>query len=256
MEAKLKDGIFSCCRRLWQQWLLRFAVMGLLLLMGIGSPRPVAAHGGVVIDSGFTDDFEWLVSIDPYPLSVGQATITLLVFDLTTYEPVNNLQVALALAAPGTTRPCCNPAELSEPIPLTIDPQIYPGDYSAVIPLDQAGAWAMQFMVDGGNRSFTVVVPADVREAAPQVVAPAATPDLAATATVFAQNVQTARQQNSPVIISPLNGSNGMAAAVVTTPAPSMLLGVGWWLWGIAAIIPILMGWLLLRSPQQRDEDE
>ncbi|MEZ4734924.1 MAG: hypothetical protein R3E79_48135 [Caldilineaceae bacterium] len=243
----------------WERWLCRLGVIGLLLLPGMVSSRPVAAHGGVVIDSGFTDDFEWLVSIDPYPLSVGQATITLLVFDLTTYEPVNDLQVALALAAPGTTRPCCTPAELSEPIPLTIDPEIYPGDYSAVIPLDQKGDWAMQFVVEGGARSFTVVVPVEVQEAvAGQAAAPNVTPDIAATATAFAQNVGAARQQTSPIVVSPLIGSDakGMVAAVVTTPAPSALLGVGWWLWGIAAIIPILMGWLLLRSPQQRNEDE
>lgn len=251
----MKDRIFSCR---WSQWLFGIGITGLILLAGIVSTRPTAAHGGTVIDSGFTDHFEWLVSIDPYPLRVGSATITLLVFDVTTYDPVNDLQVTLYLAAPGTTRPCCNPAELREPIALTVDPQLYPGDYSAVINLDQPGDWALQFVTEGSDRSFTVIVPVQVKEAvAEQGGASVATPDVAATATVFAQNVQAARQQNSPLAVSPLAGSRSSEmAAAITTPAPSALLGLGWWLWGIAAFIPIVMGWLLLRSPQRQNEDE
>lgn len=260
LEVNLKDRIFSCCWKQWQpgQWLPWGGVLGVVLLMTMVSARPATAHGGVVIDSGFTNYFEWLVSIDPYPLSTGQATITLLVFDLTTYDPVNDLQVTLYRAAPGTTRPCCNPAELSPPIPLTIDPQLYPGDYSAVIPLDQAGDWALQFVVEGGERSFTVVVEAPVVAAPAGQSAPTVTPDVAATATVFAQNVQQARQQNSPLslasAVSPLaaDGSSAMVAAEVTTPRASTLLGLSWWLWGMAALIPIVMGWLLLRSPQRQ----
>lgn len=218
--------------------------------------RPASAHGGTVIDSGYTEHFEWLVSIDPYPLKVGQATITLLVFDLTNYDPVSDLQTTLYMAKPGTTRPCCDPAILSEPIPLVIDPQLYPGDYSAVITFDQAGDWAMQFVVEGEERSFTVVVSAQIKAAASgEGAAPAGTPDVAATATVFAQNVQQARQQNSPVDapVSPVVGGNPSqdSAFAITTPVPSFL-GLGWWLWGVAAIIPIVMGWLLLRSPNAR----
>lgn len=252
---------FVRSRRLrWDR--LGIGLVGLLLFLAALAPRPMTAHGGVVIDSGFTPHFEWLVSIDPYPITTGQATITLLVFDLTTYDPVNDLKPTVAMAAPGTTRPCCNPAELSTPIELTIDPQIYPGDYSAQITFDQPGEWALQFVVDGGERSFTVVVPMSVKEGVAQATSALATPDVAATATVFAQNVQTARQENSPLAApaSPLtlttSGANELTAAVVTMPEPVTFLGFGWWIWGIAALIPIGMGWLLLRSPQKQEEEE
>lgn len=241
------------------RWRLLIGLFCGLLLAGTAAPRPSVAHGGVVIDSGFTDHFEWLVSIDPYPLQTGQAMITLLVYDLTTYDPVNDLQVALYLAPPGTKRPCCNPTELSAPVPLVIDPQLYPGDYSSLITLAQPGDWALQFVVEGGDRSFTVVVPAPVVAAqAGSGVAPATgTPDVAATATVFAQNVQQARQQNSPLAgpDSPLI-TDSMAAATIDTQRSFTLLGLSWWLWGVAALVPIGMGWLLLRSPRQPDEEE
>lgn len=233
----------------------------LILLSALPAPRPVSAHGGVVIDSGFTPHFEWLVSIDPYPITTGQATITLLVFDLTNYDPVNDLQPTLALAAPGTTRPCCKPTELSTPIALTIDPQLYPGDYSTQITFDQPGEWALQVVVAGGERSFTVIVPVTVQTASEQAPSTLATPDAAATATVFAQNVQSARAQNSPLAApaSPLTttgGARDLTAAVVTMPTPATFLGFPWWLWAVAALIPIGMGWLLLRSPQKPDEEE
>jgi hypothetical protein len=245
---------------------LGVGLVGLLLFLAALAPRPVTAHGGVVIDSGFTPHFEWLVSIDPYPITTGQATITLLVFDLTTYDPVNDLKPTLAIAAPGTTRPCCNPTELSTPIELTIDPQVYPGDYSAQIALDQPGEWTLQFVAEGGERSFTVVVPVTVKAATEQAPSQAssvlATPDVAATATIFAQNVQAARQENSPLAAPPspltitTSGANDLTAAVVTMPTPATFLGFGWWLWGLAALIPIVMGWFLLRSPQKQDEEE
>lgn len=259
--------IVSCCllmqnrqqNRLWRvlcAWLL-----AIVLVAGVLWPQAAAAHGGVVIDSGFTDHFEWLVSIDPYPIETGQATLTLLVFDLATYDPVSDLAVTVLLAAPGTTRPCCNPADLSAPIPLVIDPQLYPGDYSEKINLDQPGEWALQFVVEGGERSFTVVVPVPVKAApAGPIDSALATPDVAATATVYAQNVAQARQQNSPlpgpVIPLTTTGSSDMAAAIINTPGPMLILGFRWWLWGFAALIPLIMGWLLLRSPQRHDDEE
>lgn len=250
----------SCCRT-GQQSAWRYGWVGLLcflLLASLGWPRPAAAHGGVVIDSGFTDHFEWLVTIDPYPLVTGQAMLTLLVYDLATYDPVSDLQVTVAMAPPGTTRPCCKPTELSAPIALVIDPQIYPGDYSERINLDQPGEWALQFVVDGGERSFTTIVLLPVKAApAGQVVSALATPDVAATATVFAGNVQAARQQNSPLAgpVSPLTTTVATESAAVNGAGPLMILGLRWWLWGIAALIPIFMGWLLLRTPQNEEDD-
>lgn len=241
-------------------WRLFFALLlCTTLLTSLLWSRPVTAHGGVVIDSGFTDHFEWLVSIDPYPIVTGQAMLTLLVYDLTTYDPVSDLTVTVALAPPGTTRPCCNPTELSAPIALVIDPQLYPGDYSERITLDQPGEWAVQFVVEGGDRSFTTVVTVPVRAAPPgQVVSPLTTPDVAATATIFAQNVQSARLQNSPLAgpLSPLTTTATAETAPPTTANPLLILGVPWWLWGLAALMPLVMGWLLLRRWPGAEDDE
>ena len=258
-EVVLKYRSSSCylMHRKWQQLfsLLLFAA----LLTSMLWPRPAVAHGGVVIDSGFTDHFEWLVSIDPYPIETGQAMMTLLVFDLATYDPVSDLQVTVALAPPGTDAPVLQPGRIERPDPVGDRPAIYPGDYSERINLDQPGEWALQFVVEGGERSFTTIVLVPVK-AAPvgQVLSPMATPDVAATATVFAGNVQAARQQNSPLPgpLSPLTTTVTTDMAAVTTAGPLMILGLRWWLWGIAALIPLVMGWLLWRTPQRQDDDD
>ena len=225
-----------------------------LLLSTVVGTQGIRAHGGVVIDSGFTNYFEWLVSINPYPVTTGEATITLLVFDVTTYDPVNDLRATLHPTSP-------TGEQLSAGVNLTIDPAIYPGDYSANIPLDQAGEWQLQFVVEGGDKSFEITVPVKV-VAAPvaQALGAEMTPDLVATATVFAQNVQLARQQNSPLpaLVSPLVLNNPVESvvAMMNTLAAAHLFGIAWWLWGLVAIIPIFMGWLLLRSPKQTTIDE
>ena len=252
-----RSGSCALIIRTWQQLFL--PLLFAVLLTSLLWPRSAVAHGGVVIDSGFTDHFEWLVSIDPYPIETGQTMITLLVFDLATYDPVSDLQVTVATAPPGTVRPCCEPTDLSAPIPLVIDPQLYPGDYSERINLDQPGEWALQFVVEGGDRSFTTIVLLPVRAApAGQVVSPVTTPDVAATATVFAGNVQAARQQNSPLpgSLSPLTTTAATDIAAVNAAGPLMIMGLRWWLWGIAALIPLVMGWLLLRTPQRQDDEE
>lgn len=236
------------------------ALVVVLLLLFANAPTS-SGHGGIVIDSGFTDDFEWLVSIDPYPTLMGQATMTLLVYQITTYEPVNDLTVTLNLAAPGTPRPCCQPENLTGPIDLIVDPQLYPGDYSNVVTFDQPGDWALQFVATvpetARTSSFEVVVPLTVNAtmggSQPIAITAVSTPDIDATATAFAQNVAEARQQNSPLpaAVSPLPSPAPEAAgASVAVVRPN------WWLWGGLGLIPILLiGWLILRSPQQENED-
>ncbi len=230
-----------------------------LMILTLIDTRGLRAHGGVVIDSGFTDYFEWLVSISPYPVTTGEATITLLVYDIATYSPVNNLKVMLYATGPEASQ-----AELDQrgnSVDLIIDPAIYPGDYSENIPLDQIGEWRLQFVVEGADKSFEITVPVQVA-AAPLVEAPltAVTPDRAATATVFAQNIESARQQNSPLSapVSPLASNNPVedATTVMDILASANFLGIAWWLWGIVAVIPIIMSWLLLRSPGQTAIDE
>ncbi len=233
---------------------IRLICYAALLLATFVMQQRVRAHGGVIIDSGFSSHFEWLASINPYPVTTGEATITLLVYNIINYEPVNDLQVTLYMMGPDAVPP-------GDGVKLAIDPAIYPGDYSANIPLERAGEWQFRFVVEGGDRSFEVTVP--VKVAAASIAQPTevdATLDPAATATVFAQNVQLARQQNSPLpaLVSPLAQNNSAESAedTIKTVTSGRMLGIAWWLWGVIAIIPIMMGWLLLRSPRDTGSDE
>jgi len=246
------------CRRLYPRVV---GVLGLFLLLFCANSAIVEGHGGVVIDSGFTDDFEWLVSIDPYPMTMGDATLTLLVYQIATYEPVDDLKVTLNLATPDSPTVCCAAQHFSGEIDLVIDPELYPGDYSNVVPFDQPGEWALQFVVTvpagSRNQSFEVVVPLTVKGTRENSPAIAPTPleplNVAATATSFAQNVAVARQQNSPLAdpISPL-----------ATPLPAgadravIVINRAWWFWGGVGLLPIiLIGWLILRAIPGEDED-
>lgn len=229
------------------------AILGLVLMVTLIDTPHMYAHGGVVIDTGFTEHFEWLVSIDPYPTLLGQATVTLLVYDILTYEPVNELAVTLYMAAPDTPRPCCQPDVHTGPIALATDPEIYPGDYSNVVTFDQPGEWALQLLATAptaAEKSFAVVVPLTVNATmgGSQRIPITAenTPDTAATATVFAANVAAARQGNSPLSapVSPLPTPIPPAAGAETN----------WLLWGGAALLPlVLVGWLILGAgPRNR----
>ena len=236
---------------------LRLALLIALLVATI-QWHPALAHGGVVIDSGYTDHFEWLVSINPFPTLMGEAMLTLLIYDVVNYDPVNDAKVHAYLAAPDAPRPCCQPETHRGPIELLVDPALYPGDYSNTINLDQPGEWEMQFVVDAGDRSFTIVVPLTVNASMGgsepiAVDGPTVTPDVAATATVFAQNVAAARAQNSPLAvpdsplaqpISPLVNGDAQGSA-----APPAVRSNDWLLWGALAVLPIaLVGWWILRS--------
>lgn len=234
-------------RSLYQS--IRLVCYAALLLAIFVTPQRVRAHGGVIIDSGFSSHFEWLASINPYPVTTGEATITLLVYNITNYEPVNDLQVTLYVMGPDEFPP-------GDGVKLAIDPAIYPGDYSANIPLERTGEWQFRFVVEGGDRSFEVTVPVKVAAASvAQPIQDDATSDPAATATVFAQNIEIARQQNSPLSapVSPLSSNNPVenTTTVMDILSSANFLGIAWWLWGVVAVIPIIMGWFLLRSPGQ-----
>lgn len=253
-------------RKKYERRFLPFLLaLGILALMAM--PQRGKAHGGVVIDTGFTDHFEWLVSIDPYPTLMGEAMVTLLVYDIATYEPVNDLTVAAHPMAPAETQPCCAPTADAAPISLTIDPAIYPGDYSNLLPLDQPGEWSIRFVATApdsrSEQSFEVVVPLTVHASMGGSVRipieAAGTPDVEATATAFAANVNEARQSPSPLIAmnSPLTGTDGTAGEPAETIARQAFAvqaerGGNWLLWGGLGLIPILLiGWFTLRSNER-----
>lgn len=233
---------------------LPITCLAAILLALFAGSQAVYAHGGVIMDSGYTGYVEWLVSIDPYPVTTGEAMITLLVYDVTNYDPLNDLQATLYARGPGKVPPNVG-------VDLLIDPAIYPGDYSAKILLDQAGEWQLRFVVAGGEKSFEVTVLVQVAAAAlGQAPMADSTPNPAATATVFAQNVQLARQQNSPLAmpISPLAFNRPLSdtPSIIDTFVSVNFLGIPWWMWSVAIVIPLIIGWRLLRSPIPMDIDE
>jgi hypothetical protein len=241
-------------------------VLAWLVIWWVNPSGQAYAHGGSVIASGFTETYEWLVQVDPYPTTPGSTVITLLVFDLQTFQPVVDLQQAqLHLTPPGG-----KPGAQIEPVPLETDPAIYPGDYSAVVILDQTGDWQARFVTAGDTSlelSATIrVFPSPGSDAN---AAPASAPDAAVTATVFAQNVAEARstqtsaapgQSASPlgstgvsplvVQVSPLatGGGNAIAAGRANP------FGAAWRLWGALGLVPIaaLFAWAL--RPYREDE--
>jgi hypothetical protein len=241
-------------------------VLAWLVVWWVNPSGQAYAHGGYVIAGGFTETYEWLVAVDPYPTTPGSTVITLLIFDLQTYQPVVGLQQAqLHLTPPGG-----EPSAQIEPVPLETDPVVYPGDYSAVVILDQTGDWQARFVTAGDNPlalSATIRVFPDPGSDA--TAEPAGAPDAAATATVFAQNVAEARstqtsaapgQSSSPlgsagvsplvVQVSPLiTGGGNTFAAGRANP-----FGAAWRLWGALGLIPIaaLFAWAL--RPYREDE--
>lgn len=252
-------------------------ILWLILLFTVANRVPGQAHGGVVIDTGFTEHFEWLVSIDPYPTLLGEATLTLLAYDIATYEPMNDLTVTLYLAAPDAPRPCCQPENHEGPIELTIDPEIYPGDYSNVVTFDEPGEWALQFVATApepiSGKSFEVVVPLQIHAtmggSQPIAISADETPDIAATSTLFAQNVAEARQSNSPLVASspletPAQDGSSNSSSPETSPetspatdAPAVTTagGTNWLLWGGLGLIPIvLIGWFILGAGPRDNE--
>ncbi len=229
---------------------------------GAGQARPMLrplAHGGVVIDAGFTDAYEWLVALGPYPVTSGEAVVTLNVFDVDTGEPIRYLDATILLAPPGSS-PCCDASQHLGPVPLTTDPIAFPGDYSAIVPFDTAGKWAIQFTAAPTAQSaraqmLQVIVEFEVEARGDATALPPLGTPNAATATTFAGRVAEARRRldGTPVTIaSPLQATSPISvvpvddAKVVSPPRR-------WWLWGALLLVPVvaLAGWMLRESPDE-----
>lgn len=209
----------------------------------------VQAHGGAIIADGYTEQYEWLVAIDPFPTTPGQTVITLLIYDLKTYKPVTDVTAELYLAPPDSTAPCCQKGVASGPFVLTTDPVQFPGDYSTTLVLGKAGLWQAKFHGVAKSGSFDAltsftVQPGDGTYALNRGVISTPSP---ATATAFAQTVAAARPGQSPLATpAPVNqatsplllpGAGQSSAFSGRLAAP---FGRYWWLWGILACGPIV----------------
>jgi len=260
---------------------LRFSVLllALWLLPALIAPSAVRAHGGVIIDGDFTEEYEWLAAVSPYPATPGDTVITLLLYDLETYAPINGMDARLYLDPPE------DGARLG-PFNLLTDPEQYPGDYSNILDLTEEGDWGVLFAVDTGDETLELTTQFTVQPGDPNAVRP--TPegaaDVAATATAFAQNVADARQapvQTPPAnetAVSPLasplettdnitsgtesgnpgSGDTESAASVSTDGARFSQVAAAfrarWWLWSTVAILPFaLLFFWFWREPGRQE---
>ncbi|MEM7530577.1 MAG: hypothetical protein AAF639_00250 [Chloroflexota bacterium] len=189
----------------------------LSLFQAILSPTAsVQAHGGVIVNTGYTDQYEWLIAISPYPVTPGETILTLLLYDVNTYAPILDIHAELTM----TNTEGINLG----PVVLETDPEIYPGDYSGILQLDELTNWDGLFQVwqaeeDKGSGlaplelTFKFEVMEGVRE-------PTATPVVEATETAFAAQVATVRAETP----SPTEGDTGVQEsddAVEATPVPT-----------------------------------
>jgi len=216
----------------------RFVQIYLTLLIALACltfrPSPTYAHGGVIIDSGYTEQYEWLAAINPYPTTLGPTTITLLVYDIKTHQPQNGLQAELTLLPPD------NPSAPARPIALTTDPALYPGDYSTTLALDRVGSWMGEFQLEAAEGTTAITVTFSVIASEGNPASPLSAPlDADATATVFAQNVDAARQ-TEPLIV------------------PAQSPAFGWlrqnrWIMGVALGLPVvaLFVWALRAKTEE-----
>lgn len=191
-------------------------VMIALLLPG----QSASAHGGFVIDSGEIENYEWAVSIFPYPVATGATVLSILLFDKSTNAPATDLSGEVYLAEPGDTRPCCEPGVARGPFLLTSDPELWPGDYTTFIPVDAAGRWQVLFKMKTPSGEYGIVTgfdaipygdgsqPVDKAAIATQVSIA-----FAAAATASAQRVAMANPLSTPQPQSPLAQSASPLAA-------------------------------------------
>ena len=248
------------------------------LLLGPASSTAAHAHGGVIVDGGFTDDFEWLVSVSPFPIVEGESVITILIYDLNDYSPVNGLDATLLLAPPDSKEECCEEGVHQGPIELEPEPELYPGDYSNFVQFDQLGEWGARFIVKDEKRTIDAVVSLNILPADPFDESSAAdeTPDRAATETAFAENVNSARQSpletpvpnqaasplDSPLLVTdntitedtPENPSSEPESSATADDTEFSLFSAQTLVWLSIGLIPILL--ILLWMVRPKDDLE
>ncbi len=228
------------------------------------APHPLL-HGGVTIDAGFTDAYEWLVALGPYPVTSGEAIVTLNVFDVDTGAPVTDLDVSILLAPPGSA-PCCDPSQHRGPLPLTTDPIVFPGDYSANVLFDIAGEWVVEFTAspaEGASsgvsgETLEVLVTFDVEAASTTSVSASNIPSSVEGAVTEPFTI--VEGGSAPVgaivdtapatVASPLQATSPLSRAVASDGAAGSQPR-RWLLWGVLLLLPVVVvvGWMLRESP-------
>lgn len=240
-------------------WLVLLLVGALFL-----NVQPVHAHGGVIVAGDLTEKYEWIIQVNPYPVTTpGETFVSLVVYDIKTYQPIDGLSVQAYLAPPGSTELCCQPGRDLGPMEILHDPVQYPGDYSILHNFTPIGQWSGIFLienVDGGEPlkapfSF-LVLPQDFTQFESPLEAPTAT-----FASPLAPEAPNAAAQSVAIsAVTPATETESSALGIETLPAPRGLLSLSTsnlMLLGGAALVPVvlLVVWFL-RSPNSGDDAE
>lgn len=205
--------------------ILWFILLGVGLLWIIQPSANVQAHGGVLIGDGFADHYEWLLVINPYPITVGDAVLTLLVYDAQTQDPISELQAELTLARPGSGHACCQPGVDAGPFALTIGAGQYATDHSTVIPLNAVGRWEGKLHVTTRDTIFEIPVKLDV----------IGNNGINASATMS----ESVGQMVSP-LTTPSNGAASATSSLTALSTPASPFAQHSWLWALVAFAPVL----------------
>lgn len=135
----------------------------LVVLLNLLPTQPARAHGGFVIESGEIDQYSWAVSIFPYPVSPGATVTSILIYDKVAGRSAIDLKGEVYMADPDSSEPCCKPDVHRGPYPLIADHTLYPGDYTAFLPIDKAGKWQIQFVMESPTSKYGFVASIDVQ---------------------------------------------------------------------------------------------
>lgn len=206
--------------------ILWFALLGVGLLWIIQPRANVQAHGGVLIGDGFADHYEWLLVINPYPITAGDAVLTLLLYDAQTQDPITGLQAELTLTRPGSGHACCQPGVDVGPFALAVGAGQYATDYSTTLPLNMVGRWEGKLHVTTRDTVFEVPVKLDVignngmNASAPmsETVGPMVSP-----------------------LMTPNSGVGSAASSLTALSTPASPFAQHGWLWALVALAPVVI---------------
>jgi hypothetical protein len=238
--------------------ILRRLLLVLLLALTLGwvltANRTAQAHGGVVIQTGSFEQYEWLVQVYPFPAPPGVVVVTFFLFDYNQGGPAMDFTGELHLGAPSDTVACCEATAHGGPYPLLTDPVIYPGDYTAYVPLTESGTWQLRFVLESPTTAFEQIVELEIQPATtPPNVNAIATQ--AATMNTAALAIQQNALTGSPLTIArTISGLTFLSPVtpVLGAPLPAPALGgssaassaatasgfIGW-LWGGMAMLVV-----------------
>ncbi len=252
-------------RRGW--WVSILVLLG--LVWGLATYRPALAHGGVVIQTGIHEHYEWMILLYPFPTPPGPGVITIFIYDYNVGGPALGFNGEVYLAPPGSAVACCEPESHQGAFPLYTDEIFYPGDYTAYLPFTEPGEWQIQFRMRAEEQNFEVLVPLEVQTVGNQTVDPTAIATQVAvlSAAALLPPVSTDQSPLATPQVLPVGEVLGdparLDSPLLTPPTPaleSVAISAGTsrfqgWIWGGMAALIVLGTVFSIWRVQQEDEE-